>query len=178
MKKITVKDKSFEVYISEEKIRERIDAIAQQMNADLNGKAPFFVVVLNGAFLFAADIFRRLDFDCEIGFIRVASYSGTQSTGQIKSLMGLNKDLKDRVVVVLEDIVDSGHTAVYLMDELKKSDPAEIRFATCLFKPAALQHPFKPDYVGFEVPNDFLVGYGLDYDGLGRNLNEIYKLSS
>jgi hypoxanthine phosphoribosyltransferase len=178
MKTITVKDKSFAPYISAETIGRRIDVLAAQMNEDLNGKDPFFVVVLNGAFLFAADVFRRITVPCEIGFIRVSSYSGTSSTGEIKSLMGLNKDITGRTVVVLEDIVDTGHTAKFLVEELKKSAPAEVRFATLLFKPAALQHPFRPDYTGFEVPNDFLLGYGLDYDGYGRNLNEIYKLTS
>lgn len=177
MKTITVKDKSFEVFISAETIQQRIGAIAASLNEDLRGKDPFFVVVLNGAFLFAADVFRRMEIPCEIGFIRVSSYSGTSSTGEIRSLMGLSKDIAGRTVVVLEDIVDTGHTAVYLVDELKKQRPAEVRFASLLLKPDALQHPFKPDYTGFEVPNDFLLGYGLDYDGYGRNLNEIYKLS-
>ena len=177
MKRITIKDKSFEVNITTSEIQARITELARQIDTDFNGKKPLFVVVLNGAFLFAADVFRQITTDCEIGFIRVSSYAGTQSTGHIKNVMGLTQDIAGRSVIILEDIVDSGDTAVYLLNELKISSPAEVRFATLLFKPAALRQPFRPDYVGFEVPNDFLVGYGLDYDGYGRNLNEIYKLS-
>ncbi|MEY4594666.1 MAG: hypothetical protein RIQ47_1076 [Bacteroidota bacterium] len=178
MKRITIKDKTFEVNISATEIQARIKELARQIDADFTGKKPLFVVVLNGAFLFASDVFRQISTDCEIGFIRVSSYAGTQSTGHIKSVLGLTQDISGRSVIILEDIVDSGDTAVYLIEELKKSSPASIRFATLLFKPAALRHDFRPDYVGFEVPNDFLVGYGLDYDGYGRNLNEIYKLSN
>lgn len=177
MKRITIKDKSFEVTITSSEIQARIAELAGQINADFAGKNPLFVVVLNGAFLFASDVFRRISTQCEIGFIRVSSYSGTQSTGHIKNVLGLTQDIANRSVIILEDIVDSGDTAIYLMEELKKSSPAEIRFATLLFKPAALRQAFRPDYVGFEVPNDFLVGYGLDYDGYGRNLDEIYTLS-
>jgi hypoxanthine phosphoribosyltransferase len=177
MQKITIKDKNFTVNIPSDTIQKRIEELAKQMNSDYKDKVPVFVCVLSGAFLFAADLFKRLTIDCEVSFIRVSSYSGTQSTGTVKSVVGISTDLKNRHVVVLEDIVDTGDTAVYLYEELKKHSPADVRFASLLLKPKALKHDVKVDYCGFEVPNDFLVGYGLDYDGLGRNYVDIYKLS-
>ena len=178
MKQIKVGDKTFEVSLPADTIQSRVKALAVAIENDLAGKNPFFIVVLNGAFLFAADIFRNMTTPCEIGFIRVSSYSGMSSTGEVKSVMGIEQSLEGRHVVILEDIVDSGYTAVFLMEQLKSKNVASVRFATLLFKPNALRHDFKPDYTGFEVPNDFLVGYGLDYDGYGRNYNEIYKLYS
>lgn len=178
MDRIIVKDKTFEVSIPYADIQKRCDEIAMELNNRFNGKRPLFVVVLNGAFLFASEVFRRMNIECEISFIRVSSYAGTASTGQIRNVLGLNADIKGRPVIILEDIVDSGDTAVYLIDELKKAAPSELIFVSLLLKPDALHHPVKLDYVGFEVPNDFLLGFGLDYDGLGRNLNDIYKLSS
>ena len=177
MERVTIKDKTFVINISEAKIQERIAELAKDINRDMKGKLPVFLCVLNGAFLFASDIFRRLDIECEISFLRVSSYEGTQSTGVVKSLVGVTDNLKGRSVIILEDIVDTGDTAVYLLEEVKKHQPQEIKFASLLFKPKALRHDVKLDYVGFEVPNDFLVGYGLDYDGLGRNLQDIYKLA-
>jgi hypoxanthine phosphoribosyltransferase len=178
MERITVKDKTFEVSIPYSEIQSRCDEIAAQLNREFAGKRPLFVVVLNGAFLFAAEIFRRMKIECEISFIRVSSYAGTTSTGHIRNVMGLTENIEGRPVIILEDIVDSGDTAVYLIEELKKSNPSGLHFVSLLLKPAALRHPFKLDHVGFEVPNDFLLGFGLDYDGLGRNFNDIYKLSS
>jgi hypoxanthine phosphoribosyltransferase len=178
METITIKDKTFAVSIPADVIQSRISELARRISVDFADKNPFFVVVLNGGFLFAADIFRNISSPCEIGFIRVASYAGIHSTGQIKSILGLENDISGRHVILLEDIVDSGETAVFLMEQIRAKNPASVRFATLLFKPNALKHDFMPDYVGFEVPNDFLVGYGLDYDGHGRNHNAIYKLSS
>ena len=123
-----------------------------------------------------ADLIKNISIECELSFVKVSSYSGTQSTGQVKEMIGLTHDIKGRDVIIVEDIVDTGDTAVYLMNELKSKNPSTIRFATILFKPKALRQDFKPDYVGFEIPPDFVVGYGLDYDGLGRNLNDIYRL--
>lgn len=176
MNKITIRDKTFEVSISSQTIQNRIAELATKLNADLKGKEPIFLCVLNGAFLFSADLLKKITIDCEIAFIRVSSYAGTKSTGSIKNLMGLSSDINGRIIVVLEDIVDTGDTVVYLLEELKKNNPAEIRIASLLLKPNALKHELKIDYIGFEVPNDFLVGYGLDYDQLGRNLNDIYKI--
>lgn len=176
MNKVTIKDKTFTVSIPSDQIQKRIAEMAVKISSDLKDKHPIFISVLKGAFLFSADLLKRVNIECEITFMRVSSYAGTQSTGNIKSLIGLSDDIKGRTVVILEDIVDTGDTVVYLLDELKKHNPAEIRIASLLLKPKALKHDLKIDYVGFEVPNDFLVGYGLDYDGLGRNLNDVYKI--
>ena len=175
---VKIHDKHFVELIAAGKIQERIAEIAININDAYKGKKPIFLGVLNGAFLFAADLFKKINTDCEISFIRVSSYSGTQSTGQMKNIVGINMDLKDRHVIIIEDIVDTGDTMRYLFEELKKHHCASVKLATLVFKPAALKHPLTPDYVGFEVPPDFLVGYGLDYDGLGRNLNSIYVLKS
>ena len=176
MNQVTVRDKTFVISISSEQIEKRIAELASIINTDLKGKEPLFLPVLNGAFLFSADLLKKITIDCEISFVRVSSYMGTQSTGSVKNLIGLNHEIKGRTVVILEDIVDTGDTVVYLLEELRKNNPAEIRIASLLLKPKALRHDLKIDYIGFEVPNDFLIGYGLDYDGLGCNLNDIYKI--
>ena len=133
--------------------------------------------MLNGAFLFTADLFKQLDIDCEISFLRVSSYEGgVASTGLLRNLLWVNEDIKGRDIILLEDIVDKGETASFILEELNKQQPADIRIATLLLKPKALKYDIKIDYVGFEIPNDFIVGYGLDYDGLGRNLSNIYKI--
>lgn len=176
MKRIRIKDKHFIVYISSEEIQKRIDIVAGKINTEMAGKKPLFLAVLNGSFLFAADLMKRLTIDCEISFIKVASYHGTSSTGQMKQLIGLNEDLKDRTVVILEDIVDTGYTLETLRAQIMKMAPAEMKVATLLFKPEAYTRDIPIDYAGFEVPNHFLVGYGLDYDGLGRNMEDIFVL--
>jgi hypoxanthine phosphoribosyltransferase len=135
-----------------------------------------FISVLTGAFMFTADLLKHITIPSEVSFIRVSSYHGTASTGTVLQVLGLKEEIKDRTVVVLEDIVDTGNTMISLMNILKSHQPAEVKVATLLFKPAALKYKVNLDYVGFEVPNDFLVGYGLDYDGLGRNLNDICTL--
>ena len=132
--------------------------------------------MLNGAFLFMADLFKNITLDCEISFIRVSSYNGTESSGKIKNVIGLNENISGRDIIVVEDIVDTGDTAKHLFDELKKHNPASVRLATFLFKPKALKQKLEPDYAGFEIEPAFVVGYGLDYDGFGRNLNDIYVL--
>ena len=177
MNRITVRDKSFSIFITSEQVQNRISEMAEKINADLNGKNPVFICILKGALFFSADLLKKIRLECEISFMRVSSYSGLQSTGNIRQHFGLTDDITGRSVVILEDIVDSGDTVVYLLDELKKGRPAEVRIASLLLKPASLKHHVRIDYTGFEVPDDFLVGYGLDYDGIGRNLNDIYKLT-
>ncbi len=173
---VTVHDKHFAPFISEEEIAKQVHRIAREMNQDLAHKDPIFLGILNGAFMFASDLYKQLSFPCQITFLKLASYSGTQSTGKVKQLIGINMELKDRVVVVLEDIVDTGVTLETILMQLSGFQPAEIQVATLLHKPEATIREVKLDYVGLEIPNDFIVGYGLDYDGYGRNLKEIYQL--
>jgi hypoxanthine phosphoribosyltransferase len=175
---VTLKDKTFKVSIPGKEIQNRVMALAAEIESDYKDKKPVIVGVLTGAALFAVDLFRNLTMECELTFVRVSSYNGLNSSGQVTGVMGLKEDISNRHVLVIEDIVDTGETARHLLDELSKSKPASLKLATALFKPAALKHPIKPDYIGFEVPPDFLVGYGLDYDGLGRNLNDIYVLKT
>ncbi|CAN5642000.1 hypoxanthine phosphoribosyltransferase [soil metagenome] len=176
METVKIHDKEFRISIHSKDIQSRIAALGKQVSEEMNGKKPMFVAVLNGAFLFAADLLKHVSCECEITFVRVSSYAGTQSTGQVRNLIGLNENIEGRTIIIIEDIVDTGDTAMYLFNELKKQQPAEIKIASLLLKPNALKHDLKVDYTGFEVPNDFLVGFGLDYDGIGRNLNDIYTL--
>ncbi len=178
MKTITLHNRSFELFIREEEIQKAVEEMAIQMNRDLSTKNPLFLVILSGAFVFAADLLRKMNFGCEISFMRLSSYSGTQSTEKIKELMGLNEVLKGRTVVVVEDIIDTGHTMDDIVIRLREQEAAEVKVATFLLKPKALRKDLKIDYVGMEIPNDFIVGYGLDYDGLGRNLPDIYRVIS
>ena len=175
--RIKVKDKYFVPFISEEKIQMEVNRIADEMNRDLAGKDPLFLGILNGAFMFAGDLFKQLSIPCQITFLKLASYSGTKSTGTVKQLIGINLDLKDRVVVVLEDIVDSGITLDTILRQLSGYEPAEIHVATFLHKPEATIKEVQLDYVGMEIPNDFILGYGLDYDGYGRNYKSMYQLA-
>lgn len=173
---IQVHDKRFRLFISEEEISREVSRIAGEMNRDLAHKDPIFLGILNGAFMFASDLYKQLAFPCQITFLKLASYSGTYSTGSVKQLIGIGQDLKDRVVVVLEDIVDTGVTLETIIRQLSGFQPAEIRVATLLHKPAATVREVHLDFVGMEIPNDFILGYGLDYDGYGRNYKEIYQL--
>jgi len=165
------------VYITEDEIQSRITALAEKINEDLKGQDILFFGVLNGVFLFAADIFRQITLDCQVSFIKLASYDGTSSTGKIKELIGWNEDITGKTVVVLEDIVDTGATLERVIGELKLRKAADIKICTLLFKPEAYTRDIPIDYIGFEIPNNFVVGYGLDYDGYGRNLRAIYKLT-
>jgi len=177
VKRIKLWDKEFEISIPFEEIQEAIQKMAAQMKIDLEGKNTLFVCILNGSFMFAADLMKELELnDAEISFLKLASYSGTSSTGEIRELIGLNENIKDRTVVVLEDIVDSGHTIADVIAQINERGAKEVRIATLLFKPAALKIKLNLDYVGLEIPNDFIVGYGLDYDRKGRNLKDIYTL--
>ncbi|MFI5150873.1 MAG: hypoxanthine phosphoribosyltransferase [Bacteroidia bacterium] len=175
MKTILIHNKPFRPYISASAIRQAILTLSVTMNKDLQGKNPLFVAVLNGSFIFAADLLRELHMDCELSFVKMASYQGASSTGQVKELIGMDKDIRGRTVVIVEDIVDTGLTLEALHSQLSRLGPREILTATLLFKPAAYKKTIKVDYPALEVPNDFLVGYGLDYDGLGRNLGDIYQ---
>lgn len=176
MNKIRLKDREFTLFITSDEIEKAVTKMASKINNDMEGKTPLFLVILSGAFVFAADLLRKIKVDCDITFVRLASYSGTQSTEKIKELLGLNEVLKDRTVVVVEDIIDTGHTMDDMIHKLKNLEVAEVKIATFLLKPAALRKDLKIHYVGMEIPNDFIVGYGLDYDGFGRNLPDIYKV--
>jgi hypoxanthine phosphoribosyltransferase len=176
MKTIVVKDKEFKLSIKAEVINEAVERIAIQLNHDLKGKNPIFLVVLNGAFIFAADLYRKIEIESEISFVKLASYSGTESTSSVKELIGLNEKLKGRTVVILEDIIDTGTTMQYLINKLKYLGVSEVLLAALLFKPTAFREDFRIDYLGMEIPNEFIVGYGLDYDGYGRNYADIYKI--
>lgn len=178
MGKITIADKEFELFIPYEKIRSVIDSIADKMNEKLEGKNPLFLCILNGSFMFASEIFKRISLlDAEISFVKLSSYEGTSTTGSVKELIGLNEDLTGRTVVILEDIVDTGITIEKTLEQIWSKNPADVQVATMLLKPDALQRDVKLDYIGLEIPNDFIVGYGLDYNGRGRNLIDIYKVA-
>ncbi len=167
---------TFEPYISREKIDARIAELGRTISADCQGQYPLLICVLNGAFPFASDLFRNISIDAEIAFIRLKSYEGTTTTGLPKEVLGLTDNIKDRTVIVVEDIIDTGHTMHNLLKTLRKKEPAQIKIATLLFKPESLVRDIKPDYVGFEIPNKFIIGFGLDIDGHARNLNDIYIL--
>jgi hypoxanthine phosphoribosyltransferase len=176
MPNITVHDKSFEPYINASSILEKVASIAEDLNKDYQDKRPLFVAILNGSFMFASDLFKYIRIDAEICFIKLASYKGTKSTGHVITAIGLDIDLYNRHVVIIEDIVDTGKTLSAFLPQLKYQQPASLKIAALLHKPDAMVFPIKIDYLGFTIPNDFVVGYGLDYDGLGRNIPEIYKV--
>ena len=175
---IKVHDKVFVPFISAEKIRKRVEELGEQIGQEYEGKMPLLIGVLNGSVIFMSDLLRNIKCACEIGFVRVSSYSGTDSTGHVRSVLGLSDSLKGRHVILVEDIIDTGDTARFLLESFKDYEPASICFATMLFKPAALRQNIEPAYTGFTIPPAFVVGYGLDYDGLGRNFNDIYILKS
>ena len=177
MPTIQVLDKKFKPYLQAEEISNRIKAVAAQINKDYEGKKPIFIAILNGSFMFASDLFKEISIEAEICFIKLASYKGTKSTGNVITSIGLDEPLKDRHVVIIEDIVDTGKTLSKFLPQLFNQQPASLRIAALLHKPEALEHPIVIDYLGFNVPNIFLLGFGLDYDGLGRNLAEIYQLT-
>lgn len=178
MEKIKVKDRYFKPYISTQEIHSAIKNVARKMKEELEDKDPLLLVVLNGAFVFAADLVRELDFPCRISFIRLSSYEGTTSTEKVRDLIGLHEEIEGQHVVIVEDIVDTGHTIKHLFGRLNDHNPASIRVATLLFKPGAFVHDFNIDYAALEIPPEFILGYGLDYDGYGRNLPDIYQITN
>jgi hypoxanthine phosphoribosyltransferase len=173
---VKLHDKSFRLYKSESELQAAVKNVAHKINEDYIGKRPLLIPVLNGSFLFAADLLKELKLDCEISFVKVGSYNGSESTGKVVSLIGLNENIEGRHVIVIEDIVDTGNTLGVIIPELAQHNPASIKVASLLLKPLAALTDVSIDYVGLEIPNDFIVGYGLDYNGLGRNLRDIYQM--
>lgn len=174
---IRVKDRLFRKFITEEEIKERVAAVASDISRDMDGKNPLLLAVLNGSFVFAADLVRRLTIPCEVQFVKMSSYEGTASTGTVKELIGISEDLTGRHVVIVEDIVDTGHTMKQMVEQLAGRHPASVSVCTLLLKPDKLQEDISVDYVAMQIPNDFIVGYGLDYDQQGRGLRDIYVLA-
>lgn len=173
---VKIKDKSFKTFIPEEEILKRVKIVADKLNKDMEGKNPLFLAVLNGSFIFAADLMRYITIPCEISFVKLASYQGTASTGQVKEIFGVNEDLQGRTVVIIEDIVDTGRTMKRMLESLGTRSPESLHVCTLLLKPEKLESPLNIEYVAMEIPNDFIVGYGLDYDQQGRNLRDIYTV--
>ena len=176
MSKVVIHGHTFKIKIIVAEIQKAVVDVARQINIDLKDKKPLFIAVLNGSFMFASDLMKKVNVECEISFMKLASYDGTASTGDIKKLIGINEVIKDRTIVIIEDIVDTGNTIEHILDQLKELGAHEIKIATLLFKPEAYTKTIPIDYTAIVVPNDFLVGYGLDYNGLGRNLADIYVL--
>ena len=173
---VKIKYNTFKTSISQEEIQQRIKEVAARINKDMAGKNPLFLGVLNGAFMFAADLMREITIPCEISFVKLASYQGTTSTGKVKEIFGINEDLTGRNVIIIEDIVDTGRTMKQMVESLGTRRLESVHICSLFVKPDKLQEPIDVDYACFSIPNDFIVGYGLDYDQLGRNLKEIYTL--
>ncbi len=176
MSVIKVHDKSFDTYLSEEIILKRVKELAADITKDYVGKRPLFIAILNGSFMFASDLFKHLNIEAELCFIKLASYKGMKSSGNVVTSIGLDDDLFGKEVVIVEDIVDTGKTLHNFLPKLLHQQPKSLKIVTLLHKSEATEYPLQLDYVGFDIPNKFVVGYGLDYDGLGRNLKEIYQL--
>ncbi|MDD2380582.1 MAG: hypoxanthine phosphoribosyltransferase [Mariniphaga sp.] len=177
MKQVRIHDKIFQLYIPYAKIRASVKKMAQEMSHDFAGERPLFVCILNGSFMFAAELMKRIKrIETEISFVKLSSYAGVKTTGKVSQLIGLNENIEGRTVVILEDIVDSGLTIDSIRQQLLKMNPAKIAIATLLLKPDSLEKDVQLDYIGLKIPNDFIVGFGLDYNGLGRNLKDIYSV--
>ena len=173
---IQLRDRQFELFIPEENILKEIDRLADQFNEELKDKDPVFVCILTGAFMFASELIKRFKWDCEVTFMRLKSYDGTKSKGEVKELQGFVEKIENRNVVILEDIIETGKTMTHLIEKLEKQNPTSIKIASLFFKPNALELDVRPHYVAHEIGNDFIVGFGLDYDGYGRNLRNVYKV--
>lgn len=176
MKSIKIKDKEFVPMISEAEIKERVKAVAQQISKDMEGKNPLLLAVLNGSFVFAADLMREITIPCEISFVKLASYQGTTSTGKVKEVIGINEDLSGRTIIIVEDIVESGLTMKRMIESIGTRSPESVNICTLLLKPDRLKTDLDIKYVAFSIPNDFILGYGLDYDQQARGLKDIYVL--
>ena len=176
MRRIHLRDKEFELFITEAEIQAAVERMARQIAVDMAGKRPLFVGILNGAFMFVADLMRVLDGDYELTFARYSSYAGTSSTGVLQEVMPISVDVKGRTIILLEDIIDTGFTMKHVIAKLKEQGAAEVKLATMLFKPESLRCDLKPDYVGIQIPPAFIVGHGLDYDGMGRAYRDIYVI--
>jgi hypoxanthine phosphoribosyltransferase len=176
MTKVQVRELVFEKFINREEIDTAVQKVADGINRDYVGKNPLLLAILNGAFIFASDLMRKITIPCEISFVKYASYSGTLTTSKVKELIGVNEELEGRYVIVVEDIVDTGITMQKLLEDIREKNPLDVKVACFCFKAEAFQKDFKIDYLGMVISNDFIVGYGLDYDGHGRNFPEIYKI--
>ena len=176
MSVVRIKDKTFKTFIPESEIKAQVKRVAQQINEDMKDKNPLLLAVLNGSFIFAADLMRELTIPCEISFVKLASYQGTTSTGTVKEVLGINEDLTGRTVIIVEDIVESGLTMQRMIESLGTRNPESIHICTLLLKPERLKVPLNIAYTVFSIPNDFILGYGLDYDQQGRQLRDIYTL--
>ena len=176
MSRVTIKDKTFETSIPEAEILKRVKLVADRINKDFEGKTPLFLAVLNGSFMYASDLMKHITIPCEISFVKLASYQGVTSTGTIKEIIGLNEDIRGREVIIVEDIVDTGATMKRMLETLGTREPSGLHITTLLLKPGKLTVPLNIEYAAMEIPNDFIVGYGLDYDQQGRNLRDIYTL--
>ena len=176
MDNVKILDKEFSIYLTEEQILKEVKRVATEINKDHKNENPIFMGILNGSFMFASDLYKDITLDSQITFLKLASYQGTSTTGKIKRLIGINEDIKDKTVIIIEDIVDTGNTLDSIIKQLRGYEPKEIKLVTLLYKPEAYTKDFTIDYKCFDIPNDFIVGYGLDYDGYGRNLRHIYKI--
>jgi len=175
---VTIKDKDFEKYITNEEITSIVMTLSKRINEDYHDKEIYFLVVLNGAFIFAADLLKNIEGFPKISFIKISSYSGLSSSGEIKELIGLNEDIKDKHIIIIEDIVDTGNTMEGLLKMLRAKEPSSLEVCTLMFKPNAFQKEFPIKYIGKEISDEFIIGYGFDYDGYGRNLKDIYQLKT
>ncbi len=176
MSNVVVNNKTFQPFISSQKIDQRIKEMGNQIDNDYAGKRPLFIAILNGSFMFASDLFKSISIEAEICFIKLASYKGTSSTGNLITSIGLDESLVNRHVVIIEDIIDTGNTLHQFLPQIHNQQPASLKIAALLNKPTAMKYPIAIDYLGFSVPDKFLLGFGLDFDGLGRNLSQIYQL--
>jgi len=178
MATITLLDKEFELFLPAEKIQAQVQSIADRMNAELKDEDVIFIGILNGAFMFASDLLRKISFDAQVSFVKLTSYHGTASSGMVKRLIGINEDLKDKTVVIVEDIIDTGNTIESIIHQIKGFRPRQVFIASLLLKPEFYSKDIRLDYIGFRIPREFVVGYGLDYQGYGRNLRNLYKIVS